>query len=83
VAAKSGQVTADETGKGQFLRGNRRYLAGEGVVRKISSLKGVASVPHLCNGRCQWAGNNGTLVKGSVAPVLASESARSFPGSPA
>jgi len=25
VAAKSGQFTADETGKGQFLRGNRRF----------------------------------------------------------
>jgi len=35
-AAKSGQFTADETGKPQFLRGNRRNLAGEKVVRKIS-----------------------------------------------
>jgi len=32
VAAKSGQFAADETGKGQFLRGNRRNLAGEEVV---------------------------------------------------
>jgi len=37
VAAKSGQFTADESGKGQFLQGHRRILAGEGVVRKISS----------------------------------------------
>jgi len=50
VAAKSGQFTADETGKGQFLRGNRRNLAREGVVRKISSPKRVASVPNLYNG---------------------------------
>jgi len=35
MAAKSGQFTADETGKGQFLRGNRTYLAEEGVVKKI------------------------------------------------
>jgi len=35
VAAKSGQFTSDETEKGQFLRGNRKYLAEEGVVRKI------------------------------------------------
>jgi len=33
------QFTADETGNGQFLRGNGRYLAEEGVVRKISSPK--------------------------------------------
>jgi len=33
VAAKSRQFTADKTGKGQFLRGNRRNLAGEGVVK--------------------------------------------------
>jgi len=32
VAAKSGQFTADETGKGQFFRGNRRNLVGEGGV---------------------------------------------------
>jgi len=31
VAAKSGQFTADKKGKGQFLRGNRRNLAGEEV----------------------------------------------------
>jgi len=37
VATKSRQFTADKTGKGQFLRGNRENLAGEGVVRKISS----------------------------------------------
>jgi len=43
VAAKSGQFTADEMGKGQFLRGNRRNLA-EGVVRKISSPIRVADV---------------------------------------
>jgi len=35
VSAKSGKFTADDTRKGQFLRGNRRNLAGKGVVRKI------------------------------------------------
>jgi len=34
VAAKSGQFTADKTGKGQFLRENRRNLAGERAVKK-------------------------------------------------
>jgi len=59
VAAKSGQFTANETGKGQFLRENRRNLEEEGVVRKVSSPKRVASVSNLCNGRGQWAGNMG------------------------
>jgi len=36
---KSGQFTADETGKGQFLRGNRRNVVEERVVRKISRLQ--------------------------------------------
>jgi len=36
VAAKSGQFTADKMEKGQFLRGNRRNLAVEGVVRNSS-----------------------------------------------
>jgi len=72
VAEKSEQFTADETRKGQFLRENRRNLAGEGVVRKISSPDRVAIVPNLCIGR-----------KGSVAQVLASGSASSFPESPA
>jgi len=57
VAANSGQFTADVTGKGQFLRGNLKNLAGEGVVRKILPPQRVASVSNLCNGRCQWAGN--------------------------
>jgi len=48
-----GQFTADETGKGQFLRENRRNLAGEGVVRKISSPQRVANVSNFCNDRCQ------------------------------
>jgi len=47
MTAKSGQFTADKTGKSQFLRGNRRNLAGEGVVRKISSPQRVASVSNL------------------------------------
>jgi len=51
MAAKSRQFTADKTGKSQFLGGNRRNLAGEGVVRKISSLQRVASVSNLCNSR--------------------------------
>jgi len=33
-AAKSGQFTADETGKDQFYRGNQKNLTEEGVVRK-------------------------------------------------
>jgi len=68
VAAKSRQFTADKTGKGQFLQGNRRNLAGEGVVRKSSTPQRVASVSNLCN---SWS--QGTWVTGSVAPVLASE----------
>jgi len=54
-AAKSGQFTADKTRKSQFLRGNRRNLAGEGVMRKISSPQRVASVSNLCNDQSQWA----------------------------
>jgi len=57
VAAKSGQFTADETGKCHFLQGNRRNLAGEGVLRKISFSQKVASVSNRCNGRYQWTGN--------------------------
>jgi len=44
----SGQFTADKTGKGQFLRGNWRDLAKEGVVGKILSPQRVASVSNLC-----------------------------------
>jgi len=80
VAAKSRQFTAEETGKGQFLRGNRRNLAGKEFVRKISSPQRVASVPHLC--KFEPSGQ-GTLIKGSVTPDLASESASSLPVSPA
>jgi len=49
VATKSGQFTADETGKGKSLRGNRRNLAEEGVVRDF--VYRVAGVPNLCNDR--------------------------------
>jgi len=56
---KSGQYTAAETGKGQFLRGNGRNLAGKGVVREISSPKRVANVLNLCNARGQWTKNMG------------------------
>jgi len=80
VAAKSRQFTADKTGKGQFLRRNRRNLTREGVVRKSSALQRVASVSNLCNSRSQEARNMGNVI---VVPVLASESARSFPRSPA
>jgi len=59
MAAKLGQFTLDKTGKGQFLRGNQRNLAGEGIVLKIPSPQRVASVSNLCNGQCQWAGNMG------------------------
>jgi len=44
IVATKGQFTADEIGKGQFLRRNLRNLAREGVVREISSPKRVASV---------------------------------------
>jgi len=57
--AKSGEFTTDETGKDQFFQGNRRNLAGEGFVKKISSPKRVANVPNLYNSRGQWAGNMG------------------------
>jgi len=59
MAAKTGQFTGDETGKGQFLQGKQRNLAGEGVVRKILSPQTVVSVSNLCNVRCQWARNIG------------------------
>jgi len=55
--------TADKTRKDQFLRGNRRNLTGEGVVRKSSSPQRVASVSNLCNSRRQ-----GTWVMESIAP---------------
>jgi len=58
------EFTTDKTGKGQFLRGNRRNLAGEGAVRKISSPQRVASVSNLCNRRSE---GQGTWVTGSVA----------------
>jgi len=80
VAPKLGQFTTDEIGKGQFLGGNRRNLAEEGVVRKISSPKREADVPNLSNDGGQRAGNMG---KGSVAPVLASKSASLLLESPA
>jgi len=51
MAAKSGQFEAGETGKGQFLRENRRNLAGAGVVKKSSSPQRVAIVSR------QWAEN--------------------------
>jgi len=35
VAPKSGQFTADEMEKGQFLQEKKRNLAEEGIVRKI------------------------------------------------
>jgi len=44
VAAKSGQFTAGETGKGQFLRGNRQE-------EKRACL--------ICNDWGQWAGSMG------------------------
>jgi len=49
-------------------------------VRKISSLERVASVPIFA---MVEVSEQKTWVKGSVAPVLASESASSFSGSPA
>jgi len=48
VAVKSRQFAADKTEKGQFLRGNRRNLPEERVVRKIKYISGM---PYLCNDR--------------------------------
>jgi len=59
VAAKSGQFTAGEIEKGQFLRRNRRNLAGEGVVRKISSPRRVTGVPTFCINLGHRVGNLG------------------------
>jgi len=59
VAAKSGQFTAGEAGKGQFVRGNRRNLAKEKVVRYILSPRRIAGVPNLHNDRDRWAENIG------------------------
>jgi len=62
-----GPFTADKTRKGQFPRGNRKNLAGEGVVRKISSPKRVAGVQIFAmvgaSGQQSW-------IKESVSPLL-------------
>jgi len=58
VAAKSEQFTADNTGKGQFLRGNRRNLVGEGVVKDLVSKKSSECAQSLQWSR-QWARNMG------------------------
>jgi len=47
--------------EGQFLCGNRRNLAEEGVVRKILSPRGVTGMSNLCNDEGQLARN---MVKG-------------------
>jgi len=68
VPAKSGQFTASETRKvssSQETEPGKR----ERVMRKISSPGRIAGMPYL-----YWA-------KGSVAPVLVSESASSLQGS--
>jgi len=57
--SETGTVYSRWDEEGPVLRGNRRNLAGEGIVREISSLKRVASVPNLCNGWGQWVGNMG------------------------
>jgi len=54
-----GQFIVGETGKRQFLWVNRRNLAEEKFVRKISSSGSVANMPYLCNDRGQKAGNMG------------------------
>jgi len=59
VLAKSGQFTADETEKDQFLRGNRRNLVQEEIVRNILSPKKREGVPNLSNDRGQRAENMG------------------------
>jgi len=61
-------VHSEQTGKTSSSEENRRNLAKERVVR-FTSPGHIAGITYLC-----WA-------KGSVALVLASESASSLPGS--
>jgi len=61
AAAKSVQFTTDESREGPVLPRKQKKLAGDGVVRRISSPKRVASVPNLYNSRAR---GQGTWVKG-------------------
>jgi len=70
VAAKLGEFTAGKTGKVHFLRVNRRNLAKEKIVRKISSPSRIPAMSYLCK---TGASGLGTWAKGSIAPVFASE----------
>jgi len=74
-----GTVTADVTEKGQFLRRNRRNLAKQRAVRKISFPIRMAVCLIYAMTRASgmeiWA-------KGSVAPILTNEPASSLLGSP-
>jgi len=56
VASKSGQFTASETGKGQFLWENRRSLAEERIVRDISSPGSKAGLPNFAMTRASGMG---------------------------
>jgi len=61
--------------KGPVPLRKSKNLAGEGIVRKISSPKKSSECSNLCKFS---ASGQGTWVTGSVAPVLASESAHSI-----
>jgi len=71
TTAKSEQFTASETGKASsFEEIEGTWQKREIIMKKISSPCRIADMPYL-----YWA-------KGSVAPILASESASSLQGSP-
>jgi len=67
-------------GRASFSEETKGIITKEGVVKKISSPRRVEVVLIFV-----MTGASGleTLIQGSVAPVLASKSARSLPGSPA
>jgi len=68
-------VHSGRAGKGPVLCGNRRNLADEEIVRKITFPGSIAGVPYLCNEWGQWAGN---MDEGKCCSGLwASESASS------
>jgi len=65
--------------------GNRRNLAEERIVRKISSPGSITGMPYLCYDYEYWPGPAGwehVGRRGSIVPVWASESDSSLSGSP-
>jgi len=75
---RGSEVGTVHSGRDQFLWGNRWNLAEERVVRKISSPKRKAGIFLIfaMTRSVSWEHE-----QGSAAPVLASESASSSPGS--